>query len=69
MPMAGCEHCGRVEPIPGHPEARLGESCARCIECGRPMHWVAINEAVALVRERHDADARRPRARTLAEHA
>jgi hypothetical protein len=58
MPMAGCGSCGRVETIPGHPEARIGTVYTECPECGTPLHWVGILEAVSLVREHHKADLR-----------
>ena len=59
MPMAGCHHCGRVETIPGHPEARVGEAWKPCPECGHDLQWVRVAQAADLVRESHDAGVRR----------
>jgi hypothetical protein len=55
MPMAGCESCGRVETIPGYPEARIGTIYTECPECGTPRRWVGIVEAASIVRQRHEA--------------
>jgi hypothetical protein len=67
MPMAGCVRCGRVDTVPGHPEAQPGAIYSECPECGRPMRWMRIIEAVSLVRERHDAELRRAGATPVVE--
>jgi hypothetical protein len=67
MPMAGCDRCGRVEAVPGHPEARIGAIYTGCPECGRPLRWVGIVEAVSLVRERHEGEPSRAGAPQLVE--
>jgi hypothetical protein len=58
MPMAGCERCGRVDSVPGFPDAVIGRTWD-CPECGRPLRWVGIVDAVTLLRERHDGGLRR----------
>ena len=67
MPMAGCDRCGRVDTIPGHPEAQIGAIYSECPECGRAMRWMRIVEAVSLVRERHEAELRRAKAKQVVE--
>jgi predicted nucleic acid-binding Zn ribbon protein len=59
MPMAGCDRCGRVETVPGHPQARIGAIYTECPECGRPLRWMRIVEAVSLVRKGRAAELRR----------
>ena len=67
MPMAGCDRCGRVETVPGHPEARIGAIYTQCPDCGQALRWVGIVEAVSLVRERHEAELGRGGAPQLVE--
>jgi hypothetical protein len=59
MPMVACEHCGRVDTVVGHTEVQIGQVYRDCPECGHPLRWVRIADAVPLIRERHEADRRR----------
>jgi hypothetical protein len=58
MPMVACEHCGRVDTVVGRAKVQIGQVYRECPDCRRPLRWVRIADAVALVKERQSAEPR-----------